>query len=211
MLAHGYRRGRRQKRAAVIGTFQEHGAPTRSCTELVRLPSECIADNALRASRMGPWWCCLVRSPAASSMRSGLFRPPLTVGANGEGRKIRTSDLMHVRHPLWLTELCPREMVGAVSAALLASRMSKGGRAQAPLLSSYAPESGAGGSRFGIAIVSALARPHSAVEPHPRNGVPSRASTGNLALRTRPLCALSYGDRKNQLGSVRNYRFNVLI
>ena len=26
------------------------------------------------------------------------------------------------------------------------------------------------------------------------NGVPSRALTGNLALRTRPLCNLSYGD-----------------
>ena len=28
----------------------------------------------------------------------------------------------------------------------------------------------------------------------PRNGVPSWISTSNLTLRTRPLCALSYGD-----------------
>jgi hypothetical protein len=34
----------------------------------------------------------------------------LAADAHGEGRKIRTSDLMHVAHPLWLAELCPREM-----------------------------------------------------------------------------------------------------
>jgi len=28
------------------------GAPTRSCTGLIRLPSECIADNALRAMKL---------------------------------------------------------------------------------------------------------------------------------------------------------------
>ena len=27
---------------------------------------------------------------------------------NGEGRRIRAFDLVHVTHPLWLTELCPR-------------------------------------------------------------------------------------------------------
>ena len=43
---------------------------------------------------------------------------------NGEGRRVRAFDLMHVMHPLCLTELCPREMVGAKSAALFASRMS---------------------------------------------------------------------------------------
>lgn len=97
--------GRRQPRAAAVGTCENDGALTRSCTELVRSPSECIAHNALRAPRMGPWrWRC-VRSPAVSPMRCGSFRPPLTAGANGEGRKIRTSDLMHVTHPLWLAEL----------------------------------------------------------------------------------------------------------
>jgi hypothetical protein len=75
--------GRRQQRAAAVGTSENDGALTRSCTELVRLPSECIAHNALRAPRMGPWrWRC-ARSPAVSPMRCGLFRPPLTVGANG--------------------------------------------------------------------------------------------------------------------------------
>src|SRR5216117_1770316 len=47
-------------------------------------------------------------------------------------------------------------------------------------------------------VVSALARPHSAVEPHPQtNGVPSRTLTDSLTLRTRPLCALSYGDKES--------------
>ena len=31
---------------------------------------------------------------------------------NGEGRRICTSDLMHVTHPLWLAELCPRKWWG---------------------------------------------------------------------------------------------------
>ena len=43
---------------------------------------------------------------------------------NGEGKRIRAFDLMHVKHPLSLAELCPRRMVGAKSAALFASRMS---------------------------------------------------------------------------------------
>ena len=43
---------------------------------------------------------------------------------NGEDRRICTSDLMHVTHPLWLAELCPSEMVGTKSAALFTSRMS---------------------------------------------------------------------------------------
>src|SRR5215475_11445080 len=30
----------------------QNGAPTRSCTELTRLPSECITENALRASKL---------------------------------------------------------------------------------------------------------------------------------------------------------------
>ena len=31
---------------------------------------------------------------------------------NGEGRRICASDLMHVTHPLWLAELCPRKWWG---------------------------------------------------------------------------------------------------
>ena len=51
-------------------------------------------------------------------------------GRNGEGRKICTSDLMHVTHPLWLAELCPQKMVevladGHQRAARFTSRTSK--------------------------------------------------------------------------------------
>jgi hypothetical protein len=31
---------------------------------------------------------------------------------NGEGRRICASDLMHVKHPLWRAELCPRKWWG---------------------------------------------------------------------------------------------------
>ena len=34
------------------GYHSETGALTRSCTELIRLPSECIAKNALRAMKL---------------------------------------------------------------------------------------------------------------------------------------------------------------
>ena len=60
------------------------------------------------------------------------------------------------------------------------------------LLMSYAPGNGAG--ERSRTVVWALARPHSAVEPHPQIGVPSRNLTSNLEFRTLPLCVLSYGD-----------------
>ncbi len=64
------------------------------------------------------------------------------------------------------------------------------------LLVSYAPNLNGAGER-NRTVVSALAQPHS-VEPHPqKNGVPSRTLTDNLTLRTRPLCALSYGDKES--------------
>ena len=34
------------------GELKYNGAPTRSCTRLIRLPSEGIADNALRAMKL---------------------------------------------------------------------------------------------------------------------------------------------------------------
>ena len=34
---------------ATVADGNEDGALTRNCTEFARLPSECIADNALRA------------------------------------------------------------------------------------------------------------------------------------------------------------------
>ena len=58
---------------------------------------------------------------------------------------------------------------------------------------SYVPENGAG--ERSRTVVSALAQPHSAVEPHPQIGVPSRNLTSNLEFRTLPLCVLSYGDK----------------
>ena len=83
---------------------------------------------------------------------------------NGEGRKICTSGLMHVTHPLWLTELCPqkwweRRVLPSLPLACQTSA----------LLMSYAHENGAG--ERSRTVVSALARPHSAVEPHPREMV----------------------------------------
>jgi hypothetical protein len=37
-----------------LWTTKNDGAPTRNCTELIRLPSECIARNALRAMNWRP-------------------------------------------------------------------------------------------------------------------------------------------------------------
>ena len=84
---------------------------------------------------------------------------------NGEGKRICTFrncafDLMHVTHPLWLAELCPRKWWGrrVLPSLPLACQTSA-------LLMSYVPENGAG--ERSRTVVSALARPHSAVEPHP--------------------------------------------
>ena len=84
-------------------------------------------------------------------------------------------------------------MVGAESAALSASRMSNGGRAQAPLLVSYAPEM----ERVnGVAPLSRLWHSRILLLNHTREiDVHSRTFTNNLTLRTRPLCILSYGDK----------------
>src|ERR1043166_382757 len=74
------------------------------------------------------------------------------------------------------------------------------GRAQAPLLMSYTPnlrmervnpdsESGSSRPWHGRPATEGLLN-------HTRKtGVPSRILTSNLTLRTRPLCALSYGDK----------------
>src|SRR5438552_15452550 len=43
-----------------------------------------------------------------------------------------------------------------------------------------------------------------------KNGVPSRTPTGNLTLRTRPLCALSYGDKGKPLAGL-FHRLNHLV
>ena len=79
---------------------------------------------------------------------------------NGESRKICTFDLMHVTHPLWLAELCPRKWWErrVLPPLPLACQTSA-------LLMSYIPENGAG--ERSRTVVSALAWPHSAVGPHP--------------------------------------------
>jgi hypothetical protein len=74
-----------------------NGAPTRSCTELTRLPSERITENALGALENG----------VPDRLRSGDLLHErqaccldYTTGTNGEGRRVRAFDLMHVTHPL---------------------------------------------------------------------------------------------------------------
>src|SRR5262245_50551542 len=87
----------------------------------------------------------------------------------------------------------PSKMVGAESAALSASRMSRE-RSAGELHSQF--ENGAGERKR--TVVSALARPSrtAGLLNHTRKkiGVPSWTLTGNLTLRTRPLYKLSYGD-----------------
>ena len=70
-------------------------SPTRNCTELIRLPSECIAENALRAIELAS---LTGFAPVISEagMLSGLHHRD----RNGEGRRNRTFDLVHVKHPL---------------------------------------------------------------------------------------------------------------
>ena len=82
---------------------------------------------------------------------------------NGEGKRICTFDLTRVTHPLWLAELYPRKWWGrrVLPSLPLACQTSA-------LLMSYVPENGAERSRT---VVSALARPYSAVEPRPREMV----------------------------------------
>ena len=73
---------------------------------------------------------------------------------HGEGKRICTFDLMHVTHPLWLAELCPRKWWGprVLPPLPLACQTSA-------LLMSYIPENGAG--ERSRTVVSALARPYS--------------------------------------------------
>ncbi len=86
----------------------------------------------------------------------------------------------------------PSKLVGAESASLPASRMSS----ERPA-GELRPRNGVG--ERNRTVVSALARPHTAVEPNPQNGVPSRNLTSNLQFRTLPLCVLSYGDNKKPI------------
>ena len=50
------------------------------------------------------------------------------------------------------------------------------------------------GAKRAARFTSRMSNERSADELRPRNGIPSRALTGKLTLRTRPLYALSYED-----------------
>ena len=168
--------------------MKKNGAPTRSCTEFPCLPSKRIAQNALGALKMvgarrlarprlpgpKPGGSAIPREPRAGKngvpdrLRSGdllherqaCWLDYTTGTKDGEGKRICTFDLMHVTHPLWLAELCPQKWWGrrVLPSLPLACQTSA-------LLMSYVPENGVG--ERGRTVVSALARPHSAVEPHP--------------------------------------------
>src|SRR5262249_29913386 len=87
----------------------------------------------------------------------------------------------------------PSKIVGAERAARSASRMSNERSA-----GELRPRNGEG--ERNRTVVSDLPRPsHTAgLLNHTRKtGVPSRTLTSNLTLRTRPLCALSYGDKES--------------
>ena len=172
--------------------MKKNGAPTRSCTEFPCLPSKRIAQNALGALKLvgarrlarprlpgsKPGGSAIPREPRAEKLASLTgFAPVIScmrgrhVGwttpqgqKDGEGKRICTFDLMHVTHPLWLAELCPQKWWGrrVLPSLPLACQTSA-------LLMSYVPENGAG--ERSRTVVSALARPHSAVEPHPREMV----------------------------------------
>ena len=63
---------------------------------------------------------------------------------NGEGRRLCTSDLMHVTHPLSLLSYTLKNGEGpcgrrSACCPLFLSHVKHGGRAQAPLLMSYVP------------------------------------------------------------------------
>src|SRR5579872_4592585 len=86
----------------------------------------------------------------------------------------------------------PSKMEGAGTSVLPLCQRKRGGRAQAPLLVSYAPEM----ERVnGIAPSSRPWHGRILLLNHTRKrGVPSRTLTSNLEFRTLPLCVLSYGD-----------------
>ena len=152
---------------AMFSRNQQNGAPTRNCTKLACLPSRRIAQNALGASKMvgarrlarprlpgsKPGGSAIPREPRAEKLASLTgFAPVIScmrgrhVGwttpqgqRDGEGKRIRTFDLMHVTHALWLAELCPQGWWGrrVLPSLPLACQTSA-------LLMSYVPETWSG-------------------------------------------------------------------
>ena len=88
---------------------------------LIRLPSEGIADNALRAIKMAS---LTGFAPVISCMKGRRVGWATLQGrpGNGGGRRNRAFDLMPVMHPLWLTELCPRMKMERVDGVAPSSR-----------------------------------------------------------------------------------------
>ena len=90
-----------------------YGAPTRSCTELARLPSESIADNALRALEMvGARRLARPRLPDSESGGSAFPIEP-RADENGVPDRLRSGDLLHERQACWLDCTTGTEMVRA--------------------------------------------------------------------------------------------------
>src|SRR5882724_2385877 len=112
----------------------QNGSLTRNCTELPPIPKERIACYALRANwsardDLHVQGCPILTqvgllfpvnhapmkmasltgfAPVISCMRGRHVDWTTPQGRNGESRRNCAFDLVHVTHPLWLTELCPR-------------------------------------------------------------------------------------------------------
>ena len=78
-----------------------YGAPTRSCTELARLPSESITGNALRAKVVGARRLARPRLPDSESGGSAIPREP-RADKIGVPDRLRSGDLLHERQACWL-------------------------------------------------------------------------------------------------------------
>ena len=121
---------------SLLTTRPKTGAPTRNCTELIRLPSERIAENALGAVKLAS---LTGFAPVISCMRG--------------------------RHVVWTTpqgqKWWERRVLPSLPLACQASALADELRPR---------ESGAG--ERSRTVVSALARPHSAIEPHPQKWCP---------------------------------------
>ena len=83
-------------------TATKSGSPTRSCTELARLPSGRITENALGALKMvGARRLARPRLPDSESGGSAIPREP-RADENGVPDRLRSGDLLHERQACWL-------------------------------------------------------------------------------------------------------------
>ena len=155
---------------AMLSTNQQNGAPTRNCTGLACLPSRCLADNALVASQMvGARLLARPRLPGSEPGGSAIPREPRAeklVSLTGfapvisclRGRRVGWTTLQGQKW--WERRVLPSLPLACQTSALLMS---------------YAPRNIGAGER-NRTVVSTLAQPHSAVEPHPQNWCPQPGS-----------------------------------